>query len=240
MFSYRNVIVRFAAGVVLGYILYLLITLMTGELLENFLALLIHYFPSLESFFSDFKFLQPYLQHVPSAQSDAAKVQVARAALAGRPERASSVSSGGVDRRNSITDNRPQGYGSVEDDSRGSMDQPLSRTPSLTGAGVPPFTPSSTPQERLRGMSSAAANMLACATIDMDISSIAESIPAMPLDDASAAYPDYGTAFQRSSVDHIEQYTTGTNPMHGEDSRGDGGDGPAGGEAVPTRRPDPL
>ncbi|KAJ1436698.1 hypothetical protein B484DRAFT_428514 [Ochromonadaceae sp. CCMP2298] len=48
-------------GVILGYVMYISITLCTGELLENFLHLLILYVPSLEPSLSKVKWLQPYL-----------------------------------------------------------------------------------------------------------------------------------------------------------------------------------
>ncbi|KAJ1401669.1 hypothetical protein B484DRAFT_236476 [Ochromonadaceae sp. CCMP2298] len=54
-------------GVTLGYIMYLAITLCTGELLENFLSLLLLYVPSLEPTLEGYTCLLPYLTREPSA-----------------------------------------------------------------------------------------------------------------------------------------------------------------------------
>jgi len=48
-------------GVILGYIMYIAITLCTGEFLENLLHLYLVYFPGMEATLSRFKILEPYL-----------------------------------------------------------------------------------------------------------------------------------------------------------------------------------
>jgi len=58
------------SGVILGYIMYLSITLCTGELLQNFLFLYRTYFPGLEEKLSSIKFLQPYMPREAESESD--------------------------------------------------------------------------------------------------------------------------------------------------------------------------
>jgi hypothetical protein len=48
-------------GVILGYMMYLAITLCTGELLENTLQMILIYFPSSEGYLNSFKGLEPYI-----------------------------------------------------------------------------------------------------------------------------------------------------------------------------------
>lgn len=59
-------------GVILGYIMYLSITLCTGELLENLLGLYLIYFPAMEPTLMKYDFLHPYLLKQPSAYRQAA------------------------------------------------------------------------------------------------------------------------------------------------------------------------
>jgi hypothetical protein len=54
-------------GVILGYVMYLSITLCTGELLENFLCLYLTYFPAMEEKLLKYAFLRPYLMGHHSA-----------------------------------------------------------------------------------------------------------------------------------------------------------------------------
>ena len=48
-------------GVILGYMMYLAITLCTGELLENTLHTILIYFPSSEAYLNSIKGLEPYI-----------------------------------------------------------------------------------------------------------------------------------------------------------------------------------
>jgi len=48
-------------GVILGYMMYLAITLCTGELLENTLHTILIYFPSSETYLNSIKGLEPYI-----------------------------------------------------------------------------------------------------------------------------------------------------------------------------------
>jgi len=57
-------------GVILGYIMYISITLCTGEFLQNALFLCLTYFPEYEEKLSSFAFLEPYMPREPESESE--------------------------------------------------------------------------------------------------------------------------------------------------------------------------